>query len=195
MGAGILLKHVALSGYSCKLKALVVVATPFSHSHAEKKANDFWPYCGIPRKFILDIFMTMFTNLKPQLEKWPDELEAQGIDFSQVSQSKSYSEFDSSFTAKVNGFPDSDEYYAVASSAGHLHNVKIPVFALSSLDDPIISYEGIPFNEFLTNDNLILMTTNYGGHVGWFTGTFLPKRWYQIPCIEYLEAVLSTLSS
>lgn len=192
MGAGILLKYAVLSGENCKLKALAAVATPFYHAHAAKNAENFWPYFGLPGKFILNILRRISKTFKPQLEKWPDELERCGINFSDIGKSKSYYDFDDKFTAKISGFKGAEEYYNEASSINQLYKVKIPVLALSSLDDPVISAEVIPYKEFCENDKLILMTTNNGGHVGWFTGNLMPKRWFQIPCVEYLEAVLTT---
>lgn len=57
-----------------------------------------------------------------------------------------------------------------------LHDIKVPVFALSSLDDPVITKHNIPYNEFPRNPNLILAVTRTGGHIGWYTGILRPKR-------------------
>jgi predicted alpha/beta-fold hydrolase len=67
--------------------------------------------------------------------------------------------------------------------------VKIPLFAIHSLDDPVVTAKGIPFESFVEHKNTILMTTSNGGHVGWFTGIFKVKRWFQVPCLEFFEAV------
>ena len=189
MGAGLLLKHATLSGKNCLLKALAVVATPFNHLHLATASENWWPYLKIPNKFILKLLKTIARTVESQLHQWPDEIHNKGIDFKQIMNSNSFYEFNSTFSAKIQGL-SADEYYQQGSTHETIDLLRIPVFALSSLDDPVIHSDGIPFQEFQEQPNIILATTTTEGHVGWYTGNLIPKRWFQIPCLEFLEACL-----
>lgn len=62
----------------------------------------------------------------------------------------------------------------------------MPTLFIHSLDDPICVKEGIPFEEFIKNENCILIATQKGGHIEWFTGS-KPVRWAYKPALEFLN--------
>jgi predicted alpha/beta-fold hydrolase len=191
LGAGLLLKHTTVVGKDSDLLALAVVAAPFNHLHSAKNSLNWWPYLRIPGKAILSILTRHGHKLKHKLEPFADEIKNKGIDFTEVLNTKTYYEFDDKFTSKLHGFAGADEYYTTASPYKDLDKIAIPVFALSSLDDPIIHHEGLPVEEFKKWDNLLLMTTEAGGHVGFYEGHLWPKRWFHLPCLEFLDAIIA----
>jgi predicted alpha/beta-fold hydrolase len=56
-----------------------------------------------------------------------------------------------------------------------LEHAKIPMIFLNALDDPLVLQSLIPYDLVLKNDNIILLTTQHGGHLGWMDGFLLPK--------------------
>ena len=118
-------------------------------------------------------------------------MEKKGIDLDKVMKSRTVYELDASFTAKINGFKSAEEYYDNSRGDAYLRNVKIPVLALNSMDDPVIHSDVIPFKDFENYENIILATTTTGGHLGWYKGIFIPTSWFQVPCLEFLDACLS----
>jgi len=48
---------------------------------------------------------------------------------------------------KMFGFKDKEDYYRGANLAGRLNKIKVPTFALSALDDQMVSAEFIPAKE------------------------------------------------
>ncbi len=72
---------------------------------------------------------------------------------------------------------------------GNLKDVRIPLLCINSRDDPILHHSTIPFDEAKSNENIILLVTKTGGHVGWFEGFLNPKRWYIKPTLEFINAV------
>ena len=87
------------------------------------------------------------------------------------------------------GYKNIEDYYKEGSTFSEFNQIKINIFAINSLDDPVFCKSNIPFEEFKKYDNMILAATTTGGHVGWFTGFFSPKRWFHIPCFEFLDAI------
>ena len=49
----------------------------------------------------------------------------------------------------------------------------MPTLCISALDDPVVGNAGIPFEAARTNENVLVVATSYGGHLGWCEGTQL----------------------
>jgi predicted alpha/beta-fold hydrolase len=68
------------------------------------------------------------------------------------------------------------------------------MLCLNSLDDPIIDNENaIPFEEVKRNPNLILATTQYGGHCAWSDGPIPDSStsWLTRVVFEYLDVAFA----
>lgn len=133
----------------------------------------------------------LLKQAESELNEWKDLLEHKGISFRDIYESESCYEFDDLFTAKMLGLESAQKYYEKGSCEHLVKNVSIPVLAMHARDDPIVSFLAVPREEFEKNENLVLALTNTGGHVGFFRGSFIPKRWFQVPCIEFLTQCLS----
>mmetsp|Transcript_4629 Transcript_4629/g.3833 ORF Transcript_4629/g.3833 Transcript_4629/m.3833 type:complete len:83 (-) Transcript_4629:194-442(-) len=72
-----------------------------------------------------------------------------------------------------------------------MHKIKIPYFILQAKDDPVSDYKGIPEEVHETNENLMLMFTEKGGHQGWVEGIFIPETWYHKPAFDFLNAAVA----
>lgn len=88
-------------------------------------------------------------------------------------------DFDDNFTSKLFGFNCANEYYRHASPVQRLLKVRVPLVIVNSLDDPIIGYRTLPFDEVRLNPFTMLVTTSTGGHLGWFD--YKGDRWYSDP--------------
>lgn len=73
------------------------------------------------------------------------------------------------------GYPTESAYYRDASSVDAALNIKIPVLALHSKDDPICSDLAIPYHEFTVTPYIVMCATSIGGHLGWFKSD--GERW------------------
>ena len=109
------------------------------------------------------------------------------LNVSEIVETKTLRAFDNQFTCKIFGFNGADEYYWATSSIRRLGSVKIPLLLINAMDDPVVSEKGYPLEDIeKINQNVIMIVTNAGGHLGWFTGLH-PKRWYLNPTIEFLN--------
>lgn len=96
-------------------------------------------------------------------------------------------EFDTIVTRVLGGFSSTEAYYNYASSAQYMSNVAVPLLAISSLDDPIVSSSTIPLSLTSENPFLIFVTTVFGGHLGWFEGFWSPRRWISKPVVQFFR--------
>jgi predicted alpha/beta-fold hydrolase len=77
-------------------------------------------------------------------------------------------------------------YYNESSCTQRLHDIKIPLFFLSALDDPILGNKTIPIDKCY--ENILLGVTKAGGHIGYFEGLIFPGRqWFPEPTFEFLN--------
>lgn len=87
---------------------------------------------------------------------------------------------------KLEGFESVEEYYRRSTCNHVLDKVKIPLFFLSALDDPIIGSKQIPLSQ--TNENILIGVTSAGGHLSHFEGLVFPhKQWFPEPSFEFLS--------
>lgn len=87
---------------------------------------------------------------------------------------------------KIENFPSVEHYYREASCTHRLKDVKIPLFFLSALDDPIMGSKVIPIDK--CHENILIGVTKTGGHLGYFEGMLLPsKQWFPEPTFEFLK--------
>jgi len=114
-----------------------------------------------------------------------------------LTQVTGITEFDRHFTCKLWQFPDPETYYAKHSCADYLEHVRQPLLLLNALDDPLVTHEAIPYNLTQHNDNIILATTEYGGHLGWCEGVVIPSltHWHERVCLEYISTILGLRQS
>lgn len=93
-----------------------------------------------------------------------------------VFSSKTIKEFDERFTCRLFGYPSTKEYYTHAQLKGKLHRIKVPVLALNAEDDAFSPGDSLPLNEAKHSDHVAILTTKYGGHIGFMEG-LLPNRY------------------
>ena len=100
--------------------------------------------------------------------------------------------FDEKIYPHMYNFKNKQHYYEEITIAEHADNIKVPTFALESLDDQICPQKFMPvkFSEG-QGSTLCLAATSFGAHVCHIEGTIIPKLFYTKPIMEffnYLEA-------
>jgi len=124
-----------------------------------------------------------------------EELFKHAVDIEQVKNSiNSCRDFDNLVTCKTHGFESPEAYYHHHNSRPHIPHVAIPLMSVWAKDDPLLSEDMFPLEELLQNDNIILVSTDKGGHLGWNEGLLLPSRthWFERLAMEYFRLLLKT---
>lgn len=103
-----------------------------------------------------------------------------------VEAASSVTDLDRAVIVPVNGYHDVHEYYADMCAAGRgdaeglkkLAGTAVPMLAVHAVDDPITVYETCLAPKAKETDNVLILTTVSGGHIGWPQG-WRPslKRW------------------
>ena len=83
-----------------------------------------------------------------------------------VSKSRSVREFDSLFTAPMNGFRDVTDYYTRSSSLQFVPNITVPTLIINAQNDPFLSPECFPEAMARELPNVWMEFPEQGGHCG-----------------------------
>ena len=99
-----------------------------------------------------------------------------GVDPTRLNSCRRISEINEAIICVAHGFPSLAEYHSFASSLQYVAGVRIPLLILNAKNDPVVDYRVLPFDQVARNGNLIMCTTDFGGHLGWTEGTFPFRR-------------------
>ncbi|KAI3755187.1 hypothetical protein L1987_54982 [Smallanthus sonchifolius] len=101
-------------------------------------------------------------------------------------------EFDTSGTCRVGKFDTADIYYRESSCVGYVGCIKVPLLCISALDDPVCTKDALIWDECRVNKNIILATTQHGGHLGYFDGMDAKGVWWVRAVDEFLTVLGSS---
>ena len=99
-------------------------------------------------------------------------------------------EFDDRFTAPLFGFGTAANYYETQSAAGYLNAIRIPTLVIAAKDDPLVPFEIYAHSAFKQNDALCLVTTQFGGHLG-FISRDRPRFWADNVALSWIDRLAS----
>ncbi|KAJ3116118.1 hypothetical protein HK100_001150 [Physocladia obscura] len=191
LGANILLKCVGEDSTNSPLVACVSIANPFDLNMGLSFLHNTWLGKELYSRVMTKSLISIFAKHRNLFEKNPDHPSFSAtVSSSKILASKFLPDFDEAVTRRVFGFRSVSEYYRMGSSAQFIPDVAIPTLLLNDVNDPIAARKCIPVSDVLANPNIILATTERGGHIGWFEGLFFPKRWFPKPVLEFVKAVL-----
>ncbi|XP_057490682.1 embryogenesis-associated protein EMB8 isoform X2 [Actinidia eriantha] len=108
-------------------------------------------------------------------------------DWEGIRKSRSIRDFDNYATCLVGKFETVDTYYRRCSSSSFVGNVSVPLLCISALDDPVCTREAIPWDECRANENIVLATTQHGGHLAFFEGVTGSGLWWVRAAFEFLS--------
>ncbi|RCI01911.1 hypothetical protein CU098_010711 [Rhizopus stolonifer] len=180
LGSNVLVKYLGEERENAPFKAAISVANPFDFKSAMEQLHS--TYLG------KKVYSTAMANNLKRTHK--DVMEKGGlIDSDKIMTAQTIREFDDACTRRMFGFTTVDNYYRDASSCRFIEHVKVPLLCLNALDDPIAAASCIPYEEIKINPHVVLATTAYGGHLGWFEHNKSPTRWMVKPLSEFIIAM------
>lgn len=177
-GSNLLCNYLGQYPGENKIKAACSVGNPFDFYQNHRKIG-----------FLANKMLTfvLIKALKERKQFFYDSGFFNKKDIDSALNSKTYQKFDDYFTIKMLGFKSVKEYYQKISCLNHMHKIKTPLLLLQARDDPISHKDCIPFDICKNNENLFLLLTDRGGHIGWVEGVVKASIYFPKPCLEFLN--------
>ncbi len=110
----------------------------------------------------------------------------------QMLRPKTIYEIDDQITAPSFGFGTADNYYATQSSLNYLDRVRIPALLIQAEDDTFIPFDAFRSPVLSANPCLRLVTTKYGGHLG-FLSKSAPRFWVDRTIASWLLSLVNPM--
>ncbi|MCH9675355.1 MAG: hydrolase [Gammaproteobacteria bacterium] len=164
LGGNVLLKWLGEQGERAPINAACAISVPFLLDRCATKMDR-----GFSRVYQWWLIRSMRKNLMRKFDG-----RACPVDYSQLTDSSSFWEFDDTVTAPLHGFEGVDDYYQRASSRQYLRNIARPTLVIHSRDDPFMTPDVIPQPHDLSA-HVELEVSRSGGHVGFVSGA-VPGR-------------------
>lgn len=133
--------------------------------------------------------------LKNKLRKHYNEVKKfeKGLDLEldKALNSKCVYDYDEHIIRRVLRYRSPDHYYNEMSCVHHMHKISVPLLCISTIDDSITTSKAVPYEEVEQNPNLMLLTTDTGGHLCWIGNKSLTslEPWVNEPIMDYLMAL------
>lgn len=105
---------------------------------------------------------------------------------------KTMTELDSCYTIKTLGLSTIDEYYGQLSIYPRINTFKVPIMCINAIDDPFTKSEFYPTIMAQESQNLVLVTTEEGGHTGFIQGLYGNESLLDNVIIEWFDACANT---
>ncbi|KAL2828266.1 Alpha/Beta hydrolase protein [Aspergillus cavernicola] len=181
LGANILTNYMGEEGDTCQLKAAVLCANPWNLEIGSVALQSSFMGLEVYSK-------VMGTSMKQLFEQHAGEVvKNPRVDAEAIRSITYLHEFDRALQCTVWGYPTEGAYYRDASSVDSLLSIRIPFFVVQAEDDPIANVKALPFQEIGATPYGVMMTTSWGGHLGWFE--LGGDRWFVKPVTNFLNSM------
>ena len=188
LGSNILGNYLGEEGEDSLLSGAVCIGSPFKTYEASTTSENAlfggisW-YLAYKAKNILHKHKEMF----PQFEK------EHQIDIPELIKTiKGFRDFDDKITSKVFGYTGAVDYYTKCSVIPKMKNIKTKTLFISSLDDPFFGPDVIPYEEFKKNENIYLIASPGGGHIGFYDSVLSNEQWHNKPVMKFFDYLNAT---
>lgn len=181
LGGNLTLKYMGefAKTQSSKIKCAVAVSVPIDLSSSSAIMSSY------KNKVYMEKFLkTLRLKVLEKTRKFPEFK----FEKDKLLKAKSFSDFDTLYTAPVFGYSGAEDYWKKASSKPYLKFIETPTLLITSKDDPFLAEECYPIKEAKASKNFYLEITKYGGHVG-FISTFLhhQNRWLENRILNFIK--------
>ncbi len=191
LGGNVLLKWLGEQGEKLDLFAAVAISVPLLLDICATKMDRGFSkiYRG---NLINDLKDYIHTKLR-HLEGLGHTDDANKIkELGDLSDIKSFWQYDDRVVAKLHGFKDVHDYYNRSSSRQFLKTIAVPTLVIQAKDDPFMTTKVLPCLDE-TSAYVQLEFTSHGGHVGFISGRIplKPRYWLDQRIPEFLKEQLN----
>jgi predicted alpha/beta-fold hydrolase len=184
LGGNVLLKwlgEIGESNVDSPLKAAVAVSIPFELAKTAEHLKT-----GFSRLYQWHLLRELSAYHHRKFKDLPKPSAINDVD---VTQLKTFWEFDNAITAPLHGFKNADDYYEKSSSRQYLAKIKTPTLILHARNDPFTTLNALP-EVHEVSKHVSLEFSEDGGHVGFVSGKYpwKPIYWLEERIMDYLES-------
>ncbi|XP_057780303.1 embryogenesis-associated protein EMB8-like isoform X2 [Salvia miltiorrhiza] len=183
IGANILIKYLAEEGMDAPLVGAAAICSPWDLLICDRFMN---------RKLIQRLYNKALTVGLKEYAHLHEAVLSRISNWEGIQKSRSVRDFDDSATRVLGNYETVDTYYRRCSSANFVGSVMVPLLCISALDDPICTREAIPWDECRLNKNVVLATTEHGGHLPFFEGLTAKSVWWVRAVDEFFSILQSS---
>ena len=182
-GANQIVRYLGEYNYiNKKIEAAVSISNPFEFIISARLGLNKL-YDRMLLKFLQDVFIKTRSTLEKQKHL--------KMNFDLIQNTINLNEFDRYYTAYIFNFNSPDEYYRNVSCVKFIKNINVPLLCINALDDQITNKLAIPYNDIEMNENICLLTPDYGTHSCFLEDDnfFGVKQWSVKPIVEFINSV------
>lgn len=167
LGGLILTNYLAKEGKNSGLKAGFTVSAAWNIFESSKELEQPINWFVFNRL----LAESLVSKVRAYAQLFENEFEGR-LDLKKVWNARTIKEFDDSFTCRQFGYPSYVEYYKDACIYNKIHKIEIPLLCLNAADDPFSPGHTIPIDEAKNSENVAIIVTAKGGHIG-----FMESLW------------------
>ncbi|KAL3843673.1 hypothetical protein ACJIZ3_001076 [Penstemon smallii] len=180
IGANILVKYLGEDGINVPIVGAAAICSPWDLLICDRY---------MARRFVQRFYNKALTIGLKDYAYMHEAVLSRLSNWEGVKKSRWVREFDDCATRILGNFETVDTYYRRCSSVNFVGSVTVPLLCVSSLDDPVCSSEAIPWDECRLNNNVVLATTQHGGHLPFFEGITANSVWWVRAVDEFFRAL------
>ncbi len=126
------------------------------------------------------------SRLRRKAELFPDR-----YDVSRLRGVWTIRKFDDIYTAPHSGFRNVAHYYECASALPFVPRIAVPTLLIHAKDDPFIPRASFERPEVTGNPNVMVLTTDHGGHVGFIgaNGDGESRFWAEATLVKFISLI------
>lgn len=164
LGGNVLLKWLGEQGQAVELFAAVAVSVPLLLNECATKLDK--GFSKVYRRYLLDELKRYIFIKRNYLQANDFKVEAEKlVRLGDLSDIKSFWQYDDRVVAKLHGFSDANDYYRRSSSRQFLRKIEVPCLVIQAEDDPFMTASVLPGDDELAPQVKLEIYRN-GGHVG-----------------------------
>lgn len=158
MGANMSTKLATLRAneIDAALKGVVAISSPCDLEECSNRL-DLWQNFYLKKRFL----NKLKEKIKSKSIQFPDIFDPKNLDKVSV-----WKDFDDWYSAPINGYKDSAEFYKESSPNTFLPHIETPILIINALNDPIFGENCFPFAIAEKNPYVTLDAVRFGGHTG-----------------------------
>ncbi|KAG8368832.1 hypothetical protein BUALT_Bualt15G0087800 [Buddleja alternifolia] len=182
IGANILVKYLGEDGINVPIIGAAAICSPWDSLVCDR---------FLRRRLVQRLYNKALTAGLKDYAKLHEAVFSRLINWEGVQKARYCRDFDDAVTRALANCETVDAYYRKCTSCKYVGSVTIPLLCISSLDDPICTSEAIPWDECRLNKNVVLATTQHGGHLPFFEGLTAKSIWW----VRAVDEFFTTLKS